>query len=103
MGKSYYTDSIALQRLMDDLRNIPVRALKVEVGLVYGTTYYTVEPDGGNWFQMETWCLEAFGEPGSVWYENKAPEPQSRWYTNNRRFWFRDVKDRDWFVLRWNS
>lgn len=26
--------------------------------------------------------------------------PDQRWYANNAKFWFRNPKDRDWFVLR---
>jgi hypothetical protein len=24
-----------------------------------------------------------------------------RWYMNNSKFWFRDKKDLEWFLLRW--
>jgi hypothetical protein len=26
-----------------------------------------------------------------------------RWYMNNRKFWFKTEKDRNWFMLRWSS
>lgn len=103
-GKSYWTNQ-AIQRLMNDLQSRPVEALTFGEGKVYGSHYYTVEPDGGNWLEMETWCLDTFGPTGDIWNETKnlTPEPLQRWYMNNRKFWFKDVKDRDWFVIKWSS
>jgi len=47
---------------------------------------------------MVGWCVETFGPTtdDGVW------TPGQRWYVNNARFWFKDVKDRDWFILRWS-
>ena len=101
-GKSWATQ--AYKRLMDDLQNKPVEALICDEGKVYGARYYTVEPVGGVWYEMETWCMDTFGTTtGSIWADGTAPEPAQRWYMNNRKFWFRNAKDRDWFILRWNS
>lgn len=80
-------------------------ALIVDVGTVYGSRYYTVEPIGGNWREMETWCTEIFGERyANIWGDTDlpSPKPAQRWYANNRKFWFKEQKDRDWFVLRWS-
>jgi hypothetical protein len=96
----------ALQRLMDDVLNRPVEDLILSQGTVYGSRYYTVEPVGGNWHEMELWCGQSFGAGSTeVWQHDmsKAPAPELRWYMNNRKFWFRNEKDRDWFVLRWRS
>lgn len=94
----------ALKRLIQDLQNNPVSQLILTEGTVYGSRYYCVEPVGGNWLDIESWVLDTYGSTqGSIWAEERAPEPQQRWYMNNRRFWFRDRKDRDWFVLRWGS
>ena len=101
MGKSAFSAQ-ALKRLMDDLQNRPVEELNLSEGTVYGAGYYTVEPVGGNWLAMETWCLETFGSGDTpIWGESKAPEPAQRWYKNNRKFWFQDEKDRMLFVLKW--
>jgi hypothetical protein len=27
--------------------------------------------------------------------------PDMRWYANNAKFWFRNKKDLEWFLLRW--
>lgn len=100
-GKSV---SQAYKRLFDDIYNNPVRDLVLGEGKVYGSRYYTIEPQGGNWLDMESWCLDTFGGPGThIWGDNKAPEPAQRWYMNNRKFWFRNQKDRDWFILRWSA
>lgn len=103
-GKSVFS-AHGLKRLMDDLLQKPVEAMMFSEGTVYGLRYYCVEPVGGNWLEMETWCLDTFGETSSIWNETKSltPEPNKRWYMNNRKFWFREQKDRDWFVIRWNS
>jgi hypothetical protein len=44
------------------------------------------------------WMVNSFGptHKDGVW------TPNQRWYANNAKFWFRDAKDRDWFVLRWS-
>jgi hypothetical protein len=104
-GKSYWT-SQAIDRLMRDIMQQPISDLVLSEGTVYGSRYYTVEPVGGNWMEMELWCGESFG-PGSteIWQHDmsKAPAPELRWYMNNRKFWFRSEKDRDWFIIRWRS
>ena len=104
MGKSTFNNQ-ALQRLMDDMNGNPVTDLKLSEGTVYGSRYYCVEPVGGNWLEMEKWCIHACGEStGSIWAEEKykhAAQPGERWYGNNRKFWFREEKDRMMFVLKW--
>jgi len=100
-GKSFMSSS-AFQRLWNDLYSSPVSDLKLDEGTVYGARYYTVQPEGGNWREMESWCVEMFGDRGEhIWGEEKAPTPAQRWYTNNRKFWFRDEQDRMIFVLKW--
>ena len=102
-GKSHFTAQ-AIKRLMDDLNNQPISDLILSEGKVYGARYYAIQPVGGNWLDMETWCTETFGPTeGSIWGESPVPVPGQRWYMNNRKFWFRNLKDRDWFILRWNS
>jgi len=101
-GKSIMNQQ-AIDRLMRDLNSQPVSDLTLSEGTVYGARYYCVEPVGGNWPDMETWCLDTYGNPGSLWDKNKAPQPNARWYMNDRRFWFRTERDRDWFIIRWRS
>ena len=67
-------------------------------GKVYGQNYFTVQPmTGVKWQEMETWMVETFGSTAhdGVW------TPNMRWYMNNSKFWFRDKKDLEWFILRW--
>lgn len=80
--------------------------LETSEGTVYGARYYTVAPRfpahpptwyKPEWEAMLSWCIETFDptpEDG-VW------TPGARWYVNNSKFWFRNEKDRDWFLLRW--
>jgi hypothetical protein len=95
----------ALQRLMDDIMLRPVEDLVLSEGSVYGSRYYCIEPVGGNWREMEDWCINTFGSStGSIWAEEmlkQSPKPKERWYGNNRKFWFQEEKDRDWFILKW--
>ena len=101
VGKSAFSAQ-AFQRLWNDLHARPVEDLKLTEGTVYGARYYCVEPVGGSWFEMEVWCRETFGNDTSpIWGTDKAPEPEQRWYMNNRKFWFREEKDRMIFVLKW--
>lgn len=92
----------ALKRLWDDIVYSPLQEIVLSEGKVYGARYYTAEPVGGNWREMEAWCIEHFGIVGEhIWGEKAAPEPAQRWYMNNRKFWFRDEHDRMIFVLKW--
>jgi hypothetical protein len=100
MGKSYWTGQ-AINRLMKDLMNRPVEELVLAERLYRTARFYTVEPVGGNWMDMEVWCLKTFGPSGDVWDFKTANV--GRWYKNDRKFWFRNAKDRDWFVLKWSS
>jgi energy-coupling factor transporter ATP-binding protein EcfA2 len=98
----------AFARMFNDIlnSNIKLSEIKLDYGSVYGKRYYTAEPVGGNWKEMEAWCTDTFGKHGgAIWGHdpNKAPLPNERWYMNNRKFWFRTEKDRDWFIIRWNS
>lgn len=104
VGKSYWTGQ-AIDRLMKDLMSQPVEDLILSKGTIYGSRYYCVEPIGGNWKDMEQWCIDSFGETGNIWSETKnlTPEPLQRWYMNNRKFWFRNERDRTVFILRWSS
>ena len=102
-GKNHWTN-VAIKRLMEDLASQPISNLLLSEGKVYGARYYCIEPVGGNWWEMECWCFNAFGDCGDkskIWGEVAAPNPAERWYMNNRKFWFRDEKDRTMFILKW--
>lgn len=74
--------------------------LELDEGRVYGARYLTVHPSNGSaWNEMMAWMVETFGPTAhdGVW------TPNMRWYANNAKFWFRNQKDRDWFVLRWSA
>ena len=74
--------------------------LEYGTGKVFGQEYLTVAPMNaeGKWSDMMTWMVKTFGPTAKdgVWTADQ------RWYVNNAKFWFRDAKDRDWFVLRWS-
>jgi hypothetical protein len=76
--------------------------LIISEGKVYGKTYYTIEPTGGIWVDMEDWAIRMYGASSSIWnFTSWAPDPDARWYMNNRKFWFRDQADVTLFLLRW--
>lgn len=103
IGKSQLA---AYSRLMRDILEPDAKVTNMALGegTVYGSRYYTVEPVGGNWLEMEKWCIKVFGEGSrALWGEKKAPEPARRWYANNRKFWFRSEKDRTMFIMKWSS
>lgn len=86
--------------------------LKLDEGRVYGARYYTAQPMfnahaqtwfGKEWQEIEDWCTGTFGQPGSVWEVNEIQTPliAHRWYMNDSKFWFREKKDLEWFVLKW--
>jgi len=74
--------------------------LEHSTGTVFGYKYLTVAPMNaeGLWNDMMAWMIDTFGPTAKdgVWTADQ------RWYANNAKFWFRDAKDRDWFVLRWS-
>jgi len=73
--------------------------LELSEGTVYGARYLTVHPTNSTrWDDMTEWMVKTFGP--SAW--DGVWTPDQRWYANNAKFWFRNAKDRDWFVLRWS-
>ena len=106
-GKSYFTQ-YTIDRLMRDLNSRPIEELVLGESTYMDTQYYTVEPIGGNWLDMETWCVDTFGDRSNVWDitasysdEQVAWRERGRWYANDRRFWFRNEADRTMFILKW--
>ena len=69
-------------------------------GRIHGARYLSVHPNNGaKWNEMMAWMIFTFG-PSS---EDGVWTPNMRWYANNSKFWFRDAKDRNWFILKWSS
>ena len=74
--------------------------LVIDEGRVYGARYLTAHPTNSDrWNEMMEWMINTFGPSAvdGVW------TPGMRWYANGAKFWFRNQKDLDWFVLRWSS
>ena len=82
--------------------------LELSEGRVYGSRYHTVQPpsklvptSGGwynqYWIDMENWCKETFGDTPT----DGVHTPGARWYANDSKFWFREKKDLEWFLLKW--
>jgi hypothetical protein len=95
-------------RLWEDVLNRPVEELVLSEGRFHGARFYCVEPIGGNWMDMEAWCIKSFGDPASVWDLKRTGEQfiwpeEGRWYKNDRKFWFRNERDRTMFIMRWSS
>lgn len=98
----------ASKRLADDIDRQVLMSLgyvfdfylEYSTGKVFGHEYFTIAPMNAEaqWNDMMTWMVKTFGPTAKdgVWTADQ------RWYANNAKFWFRDQKDRDWFVLRWS-
>jgi hypothetical protein len=93
----------ATNRLIEDLG--PFR-IKIAEYVVHGEIYYEAAPvgwmlveDGPTWRDMMVWVTETFSSTANdgVWTSGQ------RWYANNSRFYFRNVEDRDWFILKWSN
>jgi hypothetical protein len=84
--------------------------LILSTGTVYGQPYYTVHPSldwvistemsNQYWRNVEEWCINTFGKSGTqdkpgVW------SPYQKWYYNDAKFWFKEKKDLEWFILKW--
>ena len=93
-GKSMYIGKL-LQEWSDS--HNPSKLVLGE-GTAFGVKYHLAEPVGMDWVAILKWSTETFGEMSHVKDGDKG-----RWYINNRTLYFRNLKDRDWFVLRWNS
>lgn len=103
-GKSTLNSAV-FKRLWDDIyKERPVTDLVLTEARLHGGRYYCVQPEGGSWPDMEAWCIETFGAPGEVWPNQDFVWPECpRWTQNNRKFWFRNERDRDWFIIKWRS
>ena len=100
-GKSTFNQQ-TIDRLMREINSRPIEDIILNEGKIHGARYYTAEPIGGNWREMEAWATQTYGEVGSVWRADKwVEQPAQRWYMNDRRFWFRNEADRTMFVLKW--
>lgn len=80
----------------------PVLDIVLSEGTVYGSRYYIAAPVGGDWWEMEKWCVQTYGKTGPHIWSGQAPEPAQSWYMNDRMFWFRKESDRTMFLLRWS-
>ena len=99
----------AAQKMSDEIDRQVLRGvgyvfdyyLEYSTGKVFGHDYLTVAPMNaeGMWSDMMAWMVETFGPLDD---SQGVFTPNQRWYANNAKFWFRDAKDRDWFVLRWS-
>ena len=102
MGKTTWAQA-AIDRLRDDLGPYNLKFGEYDFS---GTKYYVVQPvgwmhagDNIQWDAMVAWVVETFGPTpkDGIWTSGE------RWYCNNARFYFKNIKDRDWFVLKWTQ
>ena len=59
---------------------------------------YWVRPhnyDEKEWYDMNNWIIDTMGS--SNWSVEHG-----RWVGSNRKYWFRDVQDRTFFIWRWS-
>ena len=75
---------------------------------VFGIVYHTAPIGmGGRYYARQVdWCTANFGECSSSRWMDDGPitwKPRERWYANGDYFWFREEKDKMWYMLRWSS
>lgn len=75
----------------------------------YNAGYYIAELDepqwhpglnlwGADWYpEINNWCEQTYGT-GDLWGE----EPVTGWKRMRNKFFFREEKQLEWFVLRWS-
>jgi len=100
-GKTILKVQQALDRLIRDLNSRPIEELVLREQRFRGARFYTVEPIGGNWQEMYEWTKNVFGTVSDPW-DFKMPSV-GRWYANDRKFWFRNERDRTMFIMRWSG
>ena len=104
IGKSIINSSI-LNQMFNEEYFPELQDIRLSTGTIMDVPYYTAEPVGGSWGDLERWVRATFGEPGDVWNIGKSDEfawPNlDRWYMNNSKFWFREESDRTLFVIKW--
>jgi hypothetical protein len=96
----------ATQAMSDDIDKQVLKSMSMmfdfclehSTGTVFGYEYLTVTPvnSGSKWHDMVVWMNNTFGPSPDL------REANARWYVDNGKFWFRDARDRDWFVLKWS-
>lgn len=98
--KASFKDAVDIINLARGER--PVERLDIGTGSVYGIEYHTVTPIGGYWLKILEWCEQTYGPICQTWKADQwVPTPNGRWYTKDRKFWFRDEADRTMFMLKW--
>lgn len=81
-------------------RGFPIDMKKLSCDTVsFGSsTFYTVEPQGYDWSEIHDWVTENFGSP-----RIGPGQSDAKWFVSAGVFFFHDVKNRDWLVMRWSS
>lgn len=87
------------------LTDIPISPkLKIAIGRSkFGDCHYWVEATACGLFserylkniEIDEWVVATYG-PKSDW-------GYGRWCASDARYWFKEEKDRDWFILRWTE
>lgn len=73
---------------------------------VFGAEYHItpIAMGGMQYARQLDWCTENFGRSSSSDWNKEGRQPwQSgqRWYANGDYFWFREEKDKMWYLLKW--
>ena len=90
--------SMAKARWVDDLDLYnPVKSLATGYADNQPKYPYWVQPlnySSTEWFKMGYWIVDTIG------YSDWSVE-HARWVGSDRKYWFRDERDRTMFILRW--
>ena len=88
------TDILDVRRWIDEIN---VKRLETGYAEIQPKYPYWVKPlnySADEWLKMEYWIVDTIG------YSDWSVE-HARWVGSDRKYWFRDERDRTMFILRW--
>jgi hypothetical protein len=91
--------AMATARWVDDVHSfIPTKRLETGYADNQPKYPYWVKPlnySAAEWLQINVWIIDTMGS-GDWSIEH------GRWVGSDRKYWFRDERDRTMFILRWS-
>ena len=90
--------AMAQARWVNDVDSfLPVKSIDTGKAVLQPKWPYWVQPLGysqAEWFDMDQWIHRTMGD--NDWSQN------GRWVGSDRKYWFRDERDRTMFILKWS-
>lgn len=98
MDASLCKEIILMSQQMTTLNTIKIERANKSKYKFSRANWYVADFDPKDYFEVDEWCAEQFGP------HPKRPDAWSRWvHRYETSIHFRDLKDYQWFVLRWGA